>query len=93
MALTASKTVYRAGFSPLPGGIFFAPFPNHYRSAGLLFRFPVPKRDTHAHTRTHSLATSPNTEKKGYDVFVFLVFWGGLPKPMCRLQPAFFPLS
>lgn len=27
MALTASKTVYRAGYQPLPSGIFFAPFP------------------------------------------------------------------
>ena len=27
MALTASKTVYRAGFQPLPSGVFFAPFP------------------------------------------------------------------
>jgi len=30
MALTGSKTVYRAGFQPLPSGIFFAPFPYAY---------------------------------------------------------------
>jgi 4-aminobutyrate aminotransferase len=39
MALTSSKTVYRAGFQPLPGGVFFAPFPyvlNHSDS-GLQF--------------------------------------------------------
>ncbi|TWT98195.1 5-aminovalerate aminotransferase DavT [Botrimarina colliarenosi] len=27
MALTSSKTVYRAGYQPLPAGVFFAPFP------------------------------------------------------------------
>ena len=31
MAMTTSKTVYRAGFQPLPGGIFVAPFPYAYR--------------------------------------------------------------
>ncbi len=32
MALTSSKSVYRAGYQPLPAGVFFAPFPNtlHY---------------------------------------------------------------
>jgi 4-aminobutyrate aminotransferase len=28
MAMTTSKTVYRAGHSPLPGGVFVAPFPD-----------------------------------------------------------------
>ena len=27
MAMTTSKTVYRAGHSPLPAGVFVAPFP------------------------------------------------------------------
>lgn len=27
MALTSSKTIYRAGYQPLPAGVFFAPFP------------------------------------------------------------------
>lgn len=27
MALTSSKTAYRAGYQPLPAGVFFAPFP------------------------------------------------------------------
>src|SRR5512146_2680160 len=27
MALTTSKTIYRAGFGPLPSGVFVAPFP------------------------------------------------------------------
>ena len=31
MALTGSKTIYRAGYQPLPSGIFFAPFPYVYR--------------------------------------------------------------
>lgn len=31
MAMTTSKTVYRAGYQPLPGGIFVAPFPYSYR--------------------------------------------------------------
>ncbi|MEO0531397.1 MAG: aminotransferase class III-fold pyridoxal phosphate-dependent enzyme [Planctomycetota bacterium] len=37
MALTSSKTVYRAGYQPLPAGVFFSPFPYtmHYRDAGL----------------------------------------------------------
>lgn len=30
MAMTTSKTVYRAGYQPLPGGIFVAPFPYTY---------------------------------------------------------------
>lgn len=30
MAMTTSKTVYRAGYQPLPGGIFVAPFPYSY---------------------------------------------------------------
>jgi 4-aminobutyrate aminotransferase len=31
MALTTSKTVYRAGFGPLPPGVFVAPFPYAFR--------------------------------------------------------------
>jgi 4-aminobutyrate aminotransferase len=31
MAMTTSKTIYRAGYQPLPGGIFVAPFPYSYR--------------------------------------------------------------
>src|SRR5512141_825658 len=31
MALTTSKTVYRAGFAPLPAGVYVAPFPYAFR--------------------------------------------------------------
>jgi 4-aminobutyrate aminotransferase len=31
MAMTTSKTVYRAGYQPLPSGIFVAPFPYSYQ--------------------------------------------------------------
>lgn len=31
MAMTTSKTIYRAGFAPLAGGVFVAPFPYAYR--------------------------------------------------------------
>ena len=31
MALTTSKTIYRAGYQPLPAGVFVAPFPYAYR--------------------------------------------------------------
>jgi 4-aminobutyrate aminotransferase len=31
MAMTTSKTVYRAGYQPLPGGVFVAPFPYSYQ--------------------------------------------------------------
>jgi 4-aminobutyrate aminotransferase len=31
MAMTTSKTIYRAGYQPLTGGIFVAPFPYAYR--------------------------------------------------------------
>jgi 4-aminobutyrate aminotransferase len=31
MALTTSKTIYRAGYGPLPSGVFVAPFPYAYR--------------------------------------------------------------
>jgi len=34
MALTTSKTVYRAGYQPLPAGIFIAPFPYTLRFGG-----------------------------------------------------------
>jgi 4-aminobutyrate aminotransferase len=32
MAMTTSKTVYRAGHAPLPGGIFVSPFPDPMRA-------------------------------------------------------------
>ena len=31
MALTSSKAVYRAGYQPLPSGVFFAPYPYAFR--------------------------------------------------------------
>lgn len=31
MALTTSKTIYRAGYGPLPSGVFVSPFPYAYR--------------------------------------------------------------
>ena len=31
MALTTSKTIYRAGYQPLPAGVFVAPFPYAFR--------------------------------------------------------------
>jgi 4-aminobutyrate aminotransferase len=31
MALTTSKTIYRAGYQPLPAGVFVAPYPYYYR--------------------------------------------------------------
>jgi len=31
MALTTSKTIYRAGFAPLPAGVYVAPFPYAYQ--------------------------------------------------------------
>jgi len=31
MALTASKNIYRAGYQPLPSGVFTSPFPNAFR--------------------------------------------------------------
>ena len=31
MALTTSKTIYRAGYGPLPSGVFVAPFPYAFR--------------------------------------------------------------
>jgi len=31
MALTTSKTIYRAGYQPLPSGVFVAPYPYTYR--------------------------------------------------------------
>lgn len=31
MAMTTSKTIYRAGYQPLVGGVFVAPFPYSYR--------------------------------------------------------------
>ncbi len=34
MAMTTSKAGYRAGYQPLPAGIFVAPFPNPLRFAG-----------------------------------------------------------
>jgi 4-aminobutyrate aminotransferase len=34
MAMTTSKTGYRAGYQPLPSGVFVAPFPNAFRQGG-----------------------------------------------------------
>src|SRR3954470_18651694 len=34
MAMTTSKTGYRAGYQPLPAGVFVAPFPNSFRAGG-----------------------------------------------------------
>ena len=34
MAMTTSKTVYRAGHGPLPSGVFVAPFPKARRRGG-----------------------------------------------------------
>jgi 4-aminobutyrate aminotransferase len=31
MAMTTSKTIYRVGYQPLPGGVFVAPYPYAYR--------------------------------------------------------------
>ncbi len=31
MAMTSSKTIYRVGYQPLPGGVFVAPFPDPFR--------------------------------------------------------------
>ena len=31
MAMTTSKTIYRAGYQPLPAGVFISPFPYAYR--------------------------------------------------------------
>jgi len=31
MALTTSKTIYRAGYQPLPAGVFVAPYPYAFR--------------------------------------------------------------
>jgi 4-aminobutyrate aminotransferase len=31
MAMTTSKTIYRAGYQPLPAGVFVAPFPYSYK--------------------------------------------------------------
>ena len=31
MAMTTSKTIYRAGYQPLPGGVFVSPYPYSYR--------------------------------------------------------------
>lgn len=61
MALTASKTVYRAGFSPLPGGIFFAPFPNHYRygwSEEQAVQFALRELEQILHTQTAPTETA-----------------------------------
>ena len=34
MAMTTSKTGYRAGYQPLPSGVFVAPFPHAFREGG-----------------------------------------------------------
>jgi 4-aminobutyrate aminotransferase len=34
MAMTTSKVLYRAGYAPLPSGVFIAPFPDHHRGLG-----------------------------------------------------------
>ena len=55
MAMTTSKTVYRAGHSPLPGGVFVAPVPRPVgvRPGGHDQRLAQGLRPTAAHRRPH----------------------------------------
>jgi 4-aminobutyrate aminotransferase len=55
MALTGSKTIYRAGFQPLPSGVFFAPFPYVYRygwDEDTIIDFCLSELDTILHSQT-----------------------------------------
>jgi 4-aminobutyrate aminotransferase-like enzyme len=55
MALTGSKTIYRAGFQPLPSGVFFAPFPYVYRygwDEDTTIDFCLSELDTILHSQT-----------------------------------------
>ena len=55
MALTGSKTTYRAGYQPLPAGVFFAPFPYAYRygwSEDEAIDFCLRELDLLLHTQT-----------------------------------------
>ena len=55
MALTGSKTTYRAGYQPLPSGVFFAPFPYAYRygwSEDEAIDFCLRELDLLLHTQT-----------------------------------------
>lgn len=55
MAMTTSKTVYRANYQPLPGGVFVAPFPAAYRyqlSEAAVTAWALRELDHLLHTQT-----------------------------------------
>ena len=89
MALTSSKTVYRAGFQPLPGGVFFAPFPyvlNHSDS-GLQFVDDDHLSDYCLARLEHVLATqSAPSETAAVLIEPVLGEGGYVPAPVSYLQ-------
>jgi 4-aminobutyrate aminotransferase len=83
MAMTTSKTSYRAGHGPLPSGVFVAPFPDHVRSG----RDPEAEID-HALAGLQHLLKSQTAPEETAAVLIEPVLGEGgyLPAPTRFLQ-------
>ncbi len=74
MAMTTSKIIYRAGYQPLPGGVFVAPFPYSYRmgmdddaaSAACLDQLHTLLKSQTAPEETAALVIEPVLGEGGY---------------------------
>ena len=74
MAMTTSKTIYRAGYQPLPSGVFVAPFPYSYHygwdgdrtSAYCLEQFELLLKSQTAPEETAAVVIEPVLGEGGY---------------------------
>jgi len=74
MAMTTSKTIYRAGYQPLPAGVFVAPFPYSYHygwdgdttSAYCLEQFELLLKSQTAPEETAAVVIEPVLGEGGY---------------------------
>ena len=73
MAMTTSKTVYRAGYAPLPSGIFVAPYPDPLAAdqdaevAGCLAAFDHLLKSTTSPDETAAVILEPVQGEGGYN--------------------------
>ena len=84
MAMTTSKTIYRAGYQPLPGGVFVAPYPYSYRLRhGRRRRRPIT-----ASSSLHTLLKSQTAPEETAAIVIEPVLGEGgyVPAPVRFLQ-------
>jgi 4-aminobutyrate aminotransferase len=83
MAMTTSKTSYRAGYQPLPAGVFVAPFPRPYEWK--VDEKTATERSLRALERLLAAQTAPN-ETAAIVIEPVLGEGGYLPAPKAYLQ-------